>query len=106
MARVPGIMPTPVEHLGENQLVLTRQETEFDFALHVGHCGHFVPTAMEAIVSGIAISQSVATTGTLNKLSGEVASALSSQNNINSLVQVGTLRLMRPGCLPYTETPS
>lgn len=81
-------------------------------------------------ISGIAISQSVATAGTLDKLLREFASALSSQNNINSLVQLGTLnlnqrtslmsisqitclnwlikllRLVKSGFLPFRETPS
>lgn len=88
MVGVPGILPTPMKHLGENQQSLHGAKEIFDITA-------VTVAAMASIISGIAATQSVVTAGTLDKLSGEVASALSSQNNINCLVQLGALNLKK-----------
>lgn len=88
---IPGIVPLPVSHSGENQLTLTRHKR--DFGIITAVITAIATTATAAAVSRIALSQSVVTASTVNKLSGEVAEALSTQNNLNAFIQLGILNL-------------
>ena len=49
--------------------------------------------ATAATAAGVAISQSVATASTVDTLSGQVANALATQNDINSYIHKGILQL-------------
>lgn len=96
---IPGIVPLPVSHSGENQLILTRHKR--DFGIITAITTAIATAATAAAVSRIALSQSlpIVTASTVNKLSGEVAEALSTQNNLNAFIQLGILNLSQQTAL-------
>lgn len=85
--RIPGNIPMPVEHSELQKMVLGWHKGDFDITAAVAAATAL--TVISAAVSGIAFSQSVVTASTVGKLSGEVATALNMQNNINAMIQLG-----------------
>lgn len=70
--QVSGIFPLTMEYSGENQLVLTQHKRDFGITAVIITANAAVATAT---ISGIAISQSVATASMVVKPSGKVADA-------------------------------
>lgn len=71
VAGTSGIVPLPVGHSVEGQLMLNRHGRDFDIIVAI--VAAIAAVATVAAVSGIAISQSVVKASTVDKLSGEVA---------------------------------